>query len=351
VTRRTLATVVVFSLLAVLVAVAALVPVPYVAESPGPTVDVLGKAGDRPIISVSGHRSYPTHGQLRLTTVSVTNPTTQLRLPEVLSAWFDGARAVYPREAIYPSDQSPEDVEQQSSGEMVSSQDTAVAAALTELGYHLSLQIEVLAVKKGSPADGRLKPRDRIVEVNGTAIHDVSQVSRAIQRVGTKGPSTFVVQRDGDRTTVKVTARRSSANGGKPTVGVSIGTGFSFPFDVKIRLDQVIGGPSAGLIFSLGVYDYLTPGSLVDGHRIAGTGTIDEHGHVGPIGGIQQKIVAAADAGATLFLVPPANCAEALDADVNPDEIRLVRAPTMHSAVTSLKAYASDQNADLPACR
>ena len=132
---------------------------------------------------------------------------------------------------------------------------------------------------------------------------------------------------------------------------MQIRPGYDFPFDVERRLGEDIGGPSAGLIFSLGVYDTLTPGSLAGGTNIAGTGTITAEGRVGPIGGIQQKIVAAADAGAKIFLVPPANCDSALNADVTKDEIKLVKAPTMHSAVTSLKAYARDTTADLPACR
>ncbi len=131
-------------------------------------------------------------------------------------------------------------------------------------------------------------------------------------------------------------------------VGVEIGTGYDFPFDVTVRLDEDIGGPSAGLIFSLGVYDTLTPGSLTGGTDIAGTGTIDPDGSVGPIGGIQQKIVAAADAGAKIFLVPAGNCDAALGADVRDDEIRLVRAATMHRPSTSLETYADDPDAELP---
>jgi PDZ domain-containing protein len=133
-------------------------------------------------------------------------------------------------------------------------------------------------------------------------------------------------------------------------VGVQIGVGYDFPFDVSVRLGDDIGGPSAGLMFSLGVYDTLTPGALTGGADVAGTGTINERGHVGPIGGIQQKIAGAADKGATLFLVPPANCNEAEHADVDKDRIRLVKAPTIHSAITSLRAYAHDKDADLPGC-
>jgi PDZ domain-containing protein len=188
------------------------------------------------------------------------------------------------------------------------------------------------------------------VSVDGTRITDVSQVSKALQSAGVGKPTTFVVRRGGRTKKVTVTPKASPDNAKKAVVGVQIQPGYDFPFDVSVRLGEDIGGPSAGLIFALGVYDTLTPGSLTGGTDIAGTGTITAEGRVGPIGGIQQKIVAAADAGAKLFFVPPANCAAALNADVTKDDITLVKAPTMHSAVTSLKSYARDPSAPLPAC-
>ena len=348
--RRSLASLLVFSLLVLLLATAVFLPVPYVTESPGPTVNVLGSSAGKPIISVKGHRTYKTDGDLRLTTVSVTNPTHKIGLGEALTAWFDGARAVYPRDVIYPPEQSAEDVETQSAVEMVSSQDLAIAAALHELGYKLPLRVEIVDVTKGAPADGKLETRDRVVSVNGTEITDVEQVTDAIQKTGVGKPSKMVVRRDGKTKTVTVTPKASPDDPKKAVVGVQVQPGYDFPFDVSVRLGEDIGGPSAGLIFSLGVYDTLTPGSLSGGSDIAGTGTITAKGRVGPIGGIQQKIVAAADAGAKIFLVPPANCDSALKADVTKDDITLVKAPTMHSAVTSLKSYARDPNAKLPAC-
>jgi Lon-like protease len=349
--RRTLASILVACLLVVLCGAAAVLPVPYVTMSPGPTLNVLGKTKGRPIIAVTGHRTYPALGELRLTTVSVTNPGRHIGLGEALQAWFDKSRAVYPRDVIYPPDQTAAQSEQQSNVEMVSSQDTAIAAALTELGYHLRLQIEVLAVTKGSPAAGRLEVRDRIEQINGIRIRDVTQVSRTIQKTGVGELATFVVRRGAATKRVVVKAKPSPDDPKRAVVGVQIGTGYDFPFDVSVRLGEDIGGPSAGLMFSLGVYDTLTPGSLTGGTDIAGTGTIDEHGHVGPIGGIEQKIVAARDAGAKIFFVPPGNCGSALHADVRKDEIELVKAPTMHSAVSSLNAYVKNHHAALPACR
>jgi len=348
--RRTLSSVLVAVLLVGLIAAAAFLPVPYVTMSPGPTVNVLAEVKGDPVIEVDGAKTYPTDGELRLTTVSVTSPDVELSLPEALSAWFDGTRAVYPRDVIYPPEQSVEEVQRESSVQMVSSQDTAIAVALRELGYDLPLLTEVLGVTKGSPADGKLEPRDYILEVNGTPIEEVSQVSEEIQRTGVGEPAEFVVRRDGKRRTVVVTPEAAEDDPERAVVGVEIGTGYDFPFDVKVNLDENIGGPSAGLVFSLAVYDTLTPGALLDGNEVAGTGTIAADGSVGPIGGIQQKIVAAADAGAEVFLVPAANCAAALGANVSEDEIRLVRAQSMHQAVQSLEKYAADPDADLPSC-
>jgi PDZ domain-containing protein len=342
--------VVVACLLVALGGAAVLLPVPYVTRSPGPTVNVLGRTGGSEIIDVSGHRSYATKGDLRLTTVYVTSPSRRIGLGEALAAWFDKSEAVYPRDVVYPPDQSVQDVQQQSDVQMVSSQDTAIAAALSELGYRLPLKIEILAVTKGSPAAGKLEVRDRIEQINGVRIRDVDQVSPAIQRSGVGESATFVVRRGRETERVVITTKPSPDDAKRAVVGVQIGTGYDFPFDVSVRLRDDIGGPSAGLIFSLGVYDTLTPGSLTGGTDIAGTGTIDEDGHVGSIGGIQQKIVAARDAGAKIFLVPPDNCGAALNADVRKDEIQLVKAPTLHSAVESLTTYARDKSAELPAC-
>lgn len=348
--RRTLSSVVVVVLLAGLFAAAALMPVPYVTMSPGPTVDVLAESEGRSVVDVSGAETYPTDGDLRLTTVSVTSPGRQITLVEALSAWFDQTRAVYPRDVIYPPEQTVEDVERESSVQMVSSQDTAVAVALEELGYDLPLLVEVLGVEKGSPAEGKLETRDVIESVNGERIRDLEQVSQAIQRTGAGEPAEFVVRRDGDLRDVSVVAEKAEDDPDRAVVGIEIGVGYDFPIDVRLRIDKNIGGPSAGLIFAVAVYDTLTPGSLTGGADVAGTGSIDPDGRVGPIGGIQQKIVAAADAGADLFLVPPDNCASALGAGVQPDEIRLVRADTVHRALEALKTYAKDQSADLPSC-
>ncbi|HET6624773.1 MAG TPA: S16 family serine protease [Nocardioidaceae bacterium] len=349
-TRRTVSSILACVLLVMLFGAAAFLPVPYVTMSPGPTIDVLGERQGEPIVEVDGHKTYPTEGDLRLVTVSVTGPGQELSLAEALMAWFDNTRAVYPRDVVYEPEKTEQEERQESSVQMVSSQDTAVAAALTELGYDLPVVTEVLAVSDGSPAQGKLQTRDKIVSVNGTKINNATEVSKAIQKTGAGEPATFVVRRSGATKTLTVTPQPAKDDPDKAVVGVVVGEGYQFPFDVSVNISDDIGGPSAGLIFSLAIYDALTPGSLVDGNDIAGTGTISADGSVGPIGGIQQKIVAAADAGAKVFLVPPDNCDSALGAHVDDEEIRLVKATSMESALRSIRAYDKDENADLPGC-
>ena len=348
--RRSLSSIVACVLLVGLFVVAAMMPVPYVTMSPGPTVDVLAERKGEEIVQIDGQRTYETDGRLELTTVSVTSPGQPLTLVEAMAAWFDQTRAVYPRDAIYPPDQSVEEVERENSVQMVSSQDTAVAAALTELGYELEGVVEVLGVTQGAPADGKLQVRDKILRVNGVKITDAESVAKAVQRTGVGGTATFRIRRDGKLRTVELKTQAAEDDPGRAIVGVVIGQGFDFPFDVSVNISDRIGGPSAGLIFSLAVYDKLTPGSLVEEVDVAGTGTITAKGVVGPIGGIQQKIVAAADNGADLFLVPPGNCEAALEAEIDEEEITLVRARTLHSAVESITAYTEGATDDLPSC-
>src|SRR4051794_23137764 len=170
-------------LLLALIIAAGLIPVPYVTVRPGPTINVLGKAGGKPIVDVEGHRTFPTKGQLRLVTVSITNPEHQVSLGEALGAWANRDDAVVPRAVMYPPTSTNAQEEAQSSAEMVSSQDSAIAAALRSLGYRLPTYAEITGVTAGGPSDGTLKPRDRIVRLNGSRITKVDQVFEALSDV------------------------------------------------------------------------------------------------------------------------------------------------------------------------
>jgi PDZ domain-containing protein len=348
-TQRTLAGILAVPLLIGLWVTAALVPLPYVTYEPGLTVNVLGKNDDgKQIIQVEGRKSYPDDGQLRMTTVYVSQPKPNGRnnLFELMHDWISDEDAVYPYDAVYRQDETVEQNRQEGAAQMTSSQDAATAVALEELGYDVTEPV-VAGVTKGAPADGNLESGDVILAVDGTDVSSSDDVVDAVTAAPAGAPVDFVVRRDDERTTVQVTPDTVD---GKPQVGIQVGTEAKpdLPVDVTININPGIGGPSAGLMFSLGIYDTLTPGSLTGGETVAGTGTMDATGTVGPIGGIQQKIVGARDAGAQLFLVPPDNCEDALGAPNG--DMRLVKADTMHDARLAIDAWVKDPNADLPSC-
>jgi PDZ domain-containing protein len=287
---------------------------------------------------------------MRLTTVSVTNPENELNLVEVMMAWLGRDAAVLPFEAMYPETRTNEEERTESAAQMVSSQDAATAAALRELGKDLPTYAEVLGVTPDGPSADKLEVRDRLVSVAGTEVEEVDDVLAALEEVEPGDDVEVVVERKSQERTVTVTSRPGADDPDQATLGILVGTGYDFPFDVSVRIDESIGGPSAGLMFALSIYDTLTPGALTGGEVVAGTGSITAEGDVGPIGGIVQKISGAEASGASLFFVPPDNCDSVLEADIDEDRIRLVRADTLHSAVESLEKYVADPSAELPRC-
>lgn len=343
--QRMIAAVVAGPLVAVLLALAAFVPLPYVTYEPGLTVDVLAENNAGEIIQVDGQKTYRDDGELRLTTVVVSRPKKENSLLELMATWLNGDNAVLPYDAVYQEDETPEENEIQGAVAMVSSQDSAVAVALTELGYEVTPAVEVQYVNPGSPAEGKLKVRDIFVEVNGSKVTTSEQVSKAVAATPAGEEVVFRIRRDDVEREISVTPETVD---GEQRVGVSLGLGYIFPFDVSVNIDPTISGPSAGLMFSLAIYDTLTPGSLTDGESVAGTGEIRPDGSVGAIGGIAQKIAGARDEGVELFLVPPDNCADVDDIDTG--DMQLVLAETMHEAVVALEAWAKDRDADLPSC-
>lgn len=344
-TQRTWAGLLAVPLLLALWVIALVTPLPFVTYQPGLTVNVLGAPDGKEIIQVDGHKTYRDDGQLRLTTVYVTRPESDVNLIQLMAGWISSDDAVYPVRAVYPKGETDAASQREGALEMVTSQDAAVAVALTELGIHYDDATKVVTVDSKAPAGDVLKPGDVILEVNGEAVTTPSDVQKAVAASGAGKPLELRIERAGSERTVKLTPEESD---GKPRIGIQLLPSYRFPFDVTVGIDDQIGGPSAGLMFSLGIYDTLTPGSLTEGGVVAGTGTVAANGKVGPIGGIQQKIPAARDAGAELFLVPAANCREALGAQNG--DMRLVRTSTMHDAVDALKTWADDHDADLPSC-
>ena len=300
--------------------------VPYVALSPGPAINTLGGSGPDAVLSISGAPTYPTTGSLDLTTVSVKDHIT---LFEAIAGWFSSRQAVIPRELVIPPDQSEQDTSKQNTEEMKQSQDDATTAALTELG--VPVVVSVSEVAKGAPAQGKLQAGDVLVSVDGSKITNAASL-RAL--IGRHQPGQDVVigfTRAGKPGTTSITTGTSTDKPVRAVVGISPRQ--SFPIKVDIRLKD-IGGPSAGMMFALGIIDKLGKDSLTGGKNIAGTGTIDADGKVGQIGGIAEKMLGAKEAGATVFLAPADNCAEAKDH--KPSGLRLVKVATLKDAVSAL---------------
>jgi PDZ domain-containing protein len=325
---------------------AAALPVPYVVESPGPTFNTLGMDGDKPVIRVTGHETYPAQGNLDLTTVYVDGgPNGPVTIFEAFRAWLDSSLAVYPEELVFPKGTSREESQQESALAMATSQENAIASALKELEIPFEQKLRINELSEGSASAGKLQAGDVLVSINGKPISALSVVQNELA-AGKGAPVNVVVDRGGVPSTATITPGLSSS--GKYVLGVLLRYEFKFPFQVEISLDKV-GGPSAGMMFALGIVDSVTPGNLTGGRHIAGTGTITPEGAVGPIGGIGQKMLAARDSGATMFLAPAANCEDVVGHV--PDGLQVVKVETLADATDAVKKLASGEDASgLPAC-
>jgi Lon-like protease len=337
------------------------ITVPYSEMSPGPTVNTLGDHDGEPVLQISGRRTYATSGNLNMTTVRVTSADYNMNLVEAVYGWLAHDYKVVPHDTLYPDGKTEEQSTQENAEEFSQSQESAKVAALKELGIPVKSFVIVSTVVKGSPAEGRLHAGDVIKAVDGTAVKEPGDVAKLVTKhkpgqdvVFTVVPAREQAAAEKKNTTATKTrnitmATRTSDDTGKKRaiVGISAGTDHTFPFSIDIKLADV-GGPSAGLMFSLGIYDKLTPGSLTGGNFVAGTGTIDDSGKVGPIGGIEMKTVGARDKGARYFLTPSENCAAA--AKDTPSGLRLVKVHTIDDALGALKDIRGGNTADLPKC-
>ncbi|MFH9179096.1 PDZ domain-containing protein [Streptomyces albogriseolus] len=337
------------------------IPVPYAEMSPGPTVNTLGEHDGEPVLQIAGRKTYPTDGHLNMTTVRVTSADYRMNLVEAVYGWLAHDTKVVPHDTLYPDGKTEEESTQENAEEFSQSQESAKVAALKELDVPVKSWVIVSTVVKDAPAEGKLHAGDVIKAVDGKAVKEPSDVADLVteHRPGEDVVFTIVPAKEqaaaekGKRTAVKtekvtITTRASDDAGEKrAVVGISAGTDHTFPFAIDIKLADV-GGPSAGLMFALGIYDKLTPGSLTGGSFVAGTGTIDDEGEVGPIGGIEMKTVGARDKGAEYFLTPADNCAAA--AKDTPDGLTLVKVGTIDDALDALKDIRAGDTADLPTC-
>jgi PDZ domain-containing protein len=326
------------------IAVTVLFPVPYVILTAGPTLNTLGKdTSGHPLISITGHPTYQTSGHLNLVTISYQGgPGSNLNVFQALRAWLDPSEAVVPQSELFPPGQTAQQTQAQDTEQMASSQQLATAAALTQLHISYQTQVEVHSTVAGYPASKVLKAGDVIEAVDGKPVTGESSLSSMITAHPVGSAIQLEVLRAGKTLTLPITSKLS---GGTPVIGVQVQDQYKFPFNVRITVGD-IGGPSAGMMFALGIIDMLTPLNLTGGKFIAGTGEITASGQVQPIGGIQQKMVGARDAGATVFLAPAGNCSETVGAV--PAGLRVVKVATLSQAVSDLEAIKAGK--PVPSC-
>ena len=324
--------------------VAAVVSVPYVALTPGPTLNTLGKPDGKQLIQIAGRPTYPTTGNLNLVTISyLGGPGTDFNIFSALRAWLTPTDAVVPASEIFGSGQTQQQVIQQDTQQMLGSQQDATAAALCYLNIDYTTADPISTVAKGFPAYGVLHAGDEITAVDGTPVGCHHDVVTMIRDRAPGAPVDLTVKRNGTVRTVRLNTENVD---NKAVVGLQLGSPtYAFPFSVKINLADV-GGPSAGLMFALGIVDKLTPDNLTGGRFIAGTGEIQPNGAIAPIGGIQQKMAGARAAGATIFLSPAGNCSNT--AGAVPAGLRVVRVSTLAGAVTDLEAIKAGK--PVPSC-
>ncbi|MGV1003501.1 MAG: PDZ domain-containing protein [Candidatus Nanopelagicales bacterium] len=335
-----------------LVVFASFMPVPFVITRPGPTFNTIGKFDGQPLIEISGTRTYPTSGHLDMTTVSERGGVSEgVQVAEVLVALARSDQVVVPRDARFPPDASGEQIRAANRQLFATSQSDAIGAALHELRIPAEESVVVGAVEGGSPADGVIEAGDVVLRVGAAAVTDPAQVGERVRAAGVGSQVEMQVRRTtGDKAEnleLAVTPAANPDGSGNAFLGISVAPVYEAPFDIDFTLDTV-GGPSAGLMFSLGIIDKLSSGRLNGGKHVAGTGTITPAGQVGAIGGIQHKLVGARRDGAELFLAPVANCDEVLGHV--PDGLTVIAVDTLHEARTYLQEWVKDPQAKFPTC-
>jgi len=343
--RRTTTALVATFLLIAIGALMSLVHLPYAVLKPGPITNILGNGTDgKALITIDGS-SYPTKGALDFTTVAVLGgPNFPVNAWEVLAGLVDGSSQVLPEEQMFPRGTTGDQVEQENAAEMTGSQQEAIAIALRKVGKQVPEVVTISSVQPDAASGTTLKAGDVIRSVAGVPATSASAVRDAIQRTKAGASVTVVVSRAGTQRTLPV---KTGSADGRTVLGVMLRTSFDFPVKVRINAGDV-GGPSAGMMFSLAIYDKLTPGALTGGAEIAGTGTIDASGQVGPIGGIRQKLVGAREGGASYFLAPSDNCPEVVGHV--PEGLQVVRVATFDQARAAVESIAAKKAASLPSC-
>lgn len=345
-TRLSLAAAVGFVVLALLIAV---LPAPYVLYSPGRAYAVAGpETNADPVIRIDGIATYPVHGQLHMTTVAVTRADARTSLAAAVYAYWAPNRDALPRDSVYDPGKTTEQVRAEERQMMDTSQQDATVAGLRAAHIPVEEVPVIAAVTLSGPANGQLVPGDLVLAVDGQPISSPQELRSLIQARRIGQPVRLGIERDRRPMDVEVVTVASNQDPERPVLGVQIGIGYRYSPTVTFGVSHDIGGPSAGVVFALAVFALVTPEDLLRGRSVAGTGEIQPDGHVQAIGGLQEKLAGAEAAGATIFLVPGANCGDLQGVRT---KMELIRVDTLDDAINGLRHLGDPAAANLvPRC-
>jgi Lon-like protease len=310
---------------------ASLLPLNLGLKAPGTTASV------EPMVQIPTQFVFQSKGKLILTSVI---PQAPILLAEWVYAHLDTSIEIVPEEEIVPPHQTIQSQAEEGHRTLATSESTAAAVGLRLAGYEvseISKGIVIDTISPGSPASSVLEIGDLITGLNGQNLRSADDLRKFLRTQAEGTVLSLEIAREGRSMVVKVPTLPPAEPGGAVRIGINVHTdiaGFNFPFPVEITPQKIVGGPSAGLMFTLAVYDLVTPGDLTGGHAVAGTGTIDLDGNVGPIGGVEQKVVAAERAGAKYFLAPAENYQDALGAAGN---IQVIKVTSAQNAIDFLE--------------
>ncbi len=345
----------------VLLLVVSVIPSSFVVQATGPALDVNSKVEGKPLVSVSGVSTYPTDTHLFMTTVSAFgNGDAGAPVAQAVTALFRKDLQVMPVRVMFPDNLTTKEVKAQNTKAMTTSQDTAALVAFELAGYPVSMNLKIVGLNRAYPSGKLLKSGDIIKGIKLASeqqFHDISsfkQLSSILDKTEPKTNVTLRVQRGGEvREESFETIPYPADQQGWVHPGSLLGVGLEvtdvkYPGNVKYIVDG-IGGPSAGTMFTLGIFDQLTEGSMGGKASIAGTGTIAWDGDVGAIGGIEHKLQGASEHGATNFIAPAANCSETVGYEPKGMKIWAVR--SIDEAKAVVEGVAKGDTSKLTSCR
>ncbi len=346
----------IFSLCA---AVGLVLPGSFLLQKAGPALDITGDLDGVQLLEISGAATYPTETELFMTTVSsFGNAGMGVPGAQALGALAFRDQQLVPVRAMYSRQESAEEVEERNTAMMTSSQDSGTVAGLQAAGLVVPMTLTVSGASKDSPAEGELEKGDVLTSITvGTttnAITTFSDLSGVLFSVdpGTTVTLGFVREGESSEATMQTQAYEADSTGWihpGSRLGLYIASSdVKFPVDVNYGVKD-IGGPSAGSMFALAIYDKLTEGSLGGDKRIAGTGTMSYNGDIGPIGGIPHKLVGAAEENAEYFLAPAENCAETIGYE--PAGMKIFAVRNLDEAIAAATAIGQGDTSGLATCQ